>query len=106
VTLPRDRTRPRRMSRDAYRAALDDLIRSKGLERFALYDTTIEGRVYPNGMDETSGSVVDDRGRAFDFWTGWDDERGEPTFRFWHEAVPRTRGTSERRARERLGLPD
>ncbi len=106
MTIPRNPTRPRRMRRDDYRAALDALIRSKGLGRFAVYDTSVEGRIYPNGMDETSGSVIDDRGRAFDFWTAWDDERNEPTFRIWREAVPRAPGTSERRARERLGLAD
>jgi hypothetical protein len=106
MTTHRDQTRPQRMRRDAYRATLDALIRSKDVGRFAFFDTTIEGRIYPNGMDETSGSIVDERGRVFEFWTAWDAGRGAPAFKFWREVDPaKESGAEYRRAREELGLP-
>ena len=109
MSTSHSQTKPRRLSRALYRAALDALIRSKGLGRFAFFGTTVEGRIYPNGMDETSGQVLDDRGRAFYFWTAWDTERGEPTFRIWEPVADLTSwvdSTSYRRAREAVGLTD
>ncbi len=61
---------PARMPRDAYRVLLDDLVRARGPERVAFFATSVEGQIYPNGMDETSGLIVDERGRVFFFWTG------------------------------------
>ena len=106
MTMRAHRAMPRRMRRDAYCAELDALIRSKARGRFAYFDTTVEGRVYPNGMDETSGSIVDESGRVFEFWTAWDDQRGVPGLKFWREVNPAEETSVEyRRAREELGLP-
>jgi hypothetical protein len=90
------------------RAALDALVRARGLNRFAFFGTSGEGRSFPDGQEETSGSVFDDRGRVFDFWTAWDEARGEATFRTWREVEPTPRlaaSASYRRARTAVGLP-
>jgi hypothetical protein len=98
---------PARMPRGAYRATLAALIRARGLDRFAPFATSVEGRIYPNGMDETSGLVVDERGRVFFFWTGWDQARGAPTLRMWDEVDPsKVNPAAYRRARQQVGLDD
>ena len=89
------------------RAILDALVRSKGLERYAYFFVTGEGHFFPNGVEESSGSVIDDHGRVFDFWTAWDARRERPTFRFWRQVDPEPhweRSAEYRRARQAVGL--
>jgi hypothetical protein len=91
------------------RAILDELVRRHGLERDAYFHVTGEGRYFPDGTEDVSGYVVDDRGREFFFWTGWDAERGAVIFRTWEEVESRADhriGAEERRARVAVGLAD
>ncbi len=37
---------------------LDRLLRERGLDRYALFWTTVEGREMPNGEEEESGYVL------------------------------------------------
>jgi hypothetical protein len=107
MTTPRDSTITYRAPRADQRAALEALVRSRGLETFAFFDTVGEGRFFPNGIEEVSGRVLGSDGRAFYFWTDWDAVRGEPTFRFWQpldDLSPWAGDRAYRRAREKLGL--
>ena len=91
----------------AARAMLDTLVRERGLEDWAYFFVTGEGRVFPNGVEESSGNVIAPDGRVYAFWTDWDVERKSPTFRIWEEQPPDTRwltSSEYRRARERVGL--
>jgi hypothetical protein len=91
------------------RAILDELVRGRGLDRYAYFHVAGEGRFFPDGTEDVSGYVVDDRGREFFFWTGWEPERGAVTFRTWEEVKPRADhrpGAEERRARAAVGLAD
>jgi hypothetical protein len=89
------------------RAMLDKLVREKGLERFAYFSVTGEGRFWRDGSEEASGNVIDSRGHVYFFWTAWDAERGAPTFRIWREQQPQERwlrSADYRRARRAVGL--
>ncbi len=89
------------------RAILDALVRSKGLERYAYFFVTGEGHFFPNGIEESSGSVIDDRGRVFDFWMGLDPETGRPGLTVWREVEPELhwqRSAEYQQAREAVGL--
>jgi len=93
--------------RETQRAGVRAAIEARGLDRFALYDTCVEGRVYPNGVDEVSGFVLNEDGRIWFFWTGWDDERQVVTIRHWDEEPITPLLTSGReydRARRELGF--
>src|SRR5687768_9414594 len=59
--------------------ALRRLIRERGLERYGLFFGTGEGSFLPDGTEAGSGYVVDERGRVFFWWTGWDAERRTAT---------------------------
>jgi hypothetical protein len=98
---------PPRAARDVQRAALRAAIAERGLSRFAVFDTTVEGRIYPNGVDEVSGSVLNDDGRIWFFWTDWDENRQAVTLRHWEEEPMTpllTSGREYARARRELGL--
>ena len=100
-------TAPEQVPDPRARATLDALVRSKGLGRFAYFFVTGEGTFFPNGIEEASGSVIDDQGRVFDFWTAWDAQRGEVAFETWEQVEPSPRwleSAEYRRARERVGL--
>ena len=103
-----ERTSPREAVPDPpARAALDALVRARGLNRFAYFHVTGEGETFPNGMEAASGKVIDATGRVYRFWTGWDADRDQPTFRVWEPAEhsPRwERSAAYRRAREVVGL--
>ncbi len=89
------------------RAILDDLVRGKGLRRFAYFGVTGEGRFWPDGTEESSGNVIDQQGHVFFFWTAWDAAQGVPTFRIWREQQPSprwSRSLEYRRARQVVGL--
>lgn len=73
------------------RTMLDKLVRERGLERFAYFLVSGEGRTLPNGIEVTSGHVLDTSGRVFRFWTDWDAERNQPAFKTWKLATPNLR---------------
>ena len=73
------------------RALLNALVRERGLERFAYFLVTGEGRFFPNGVEATSGHVLDATGQVFRFWTSWDAERAQPSFKVWKLAPPNPR---------------
>ena len=61
----------------------------------------------PNGVEEASGQVVDEQGRVFAFWLGWDARRKTPAFTEWEEVEPEPawlESAEYRHARERVGL--
>ena len=107
MRIPGDPATIYRAPRASQRAALEALVRANGLDTFAFFDTVGEGHFFPNGIEEVSGRVLAADGRAFYFWTDWDAESGEVTFRFWRpveDLTPWASDRSYRRARERLGL--
>ena len=86
---------------------LDALVRARGLQRFAYFLVTGEGRFLPNGVEVTSGHVLDATGRVFRFWTSWDMERDQASFKIWRSEVanPRwERSQEHQRARAAVGL--
>ena len=96
-----------RVDPETQRAAIRAAIAARGLSRFALFDTTIEGRIYPNGVEEKSGCVLNEDGRVWSFWTDWDDVRQQVTIKYWDEEpiTPRlAHGREYARARRELGL--
>jgi hypothetical protein len=77
------------------------------LRRFGLFFVTGEGDELPNGDEEHSGFVIDDRGQIHSFWTGWDESRHEVTFTEWElvDEEKEWRGVGEyERARAKAGL--
>jgi hypothetical protein len=42
----------------------------------------------PTEFEETSGYVVDRRGRVFAFWLGWDESGGAQALTVWEEVTP------------------
>lgn len=98
---------PSRADRTLQRAALWAALESRGLKRFAVFDVSVEGKIYPNGVDETSGLALNEDGRIWFFWTDWDDEHQQVTIRHWEE-LPITpllaSGREYERARRELGL--
>jgi hypothetical protein len=93
--------------RERLRAMLDGLMREQGLCRFVRFGSTVEGRFLPNGVDETSGYVLDEWERVFFYWTGWDEEAGRPIFTIWRRADDETNWLGDpayQRARAQLGF--
>jgi hypothetical protein len=104
-TLPKMRETP--ADGERIRKVLDKLIRAKGIEQYAFFFTTGEGIEMPDDLEEYSGNVIDPTGRIHFFWTTWDNDRGEPTFRIWEEEQPEERWLRSgeyRRARKAVGL--
>lgn len=86
---------------------LEHLVEARGLGRHAVFFVTGEGVTLPNGVEEASGHVVDERGRVYAFWLGWDDHEGAPAFTEWEEVQPEPAWRASReywQARERVGL--
>lgn len=86
---------------------LEHLAREQGLTRFGFFFVTAEGRYLPNGAEEKSGYVVDDRGRAFAFWTGWDEAAESIQFAEWEQVEIEdawNESSEYRRARAAAGL--
>lgn len=89
-------------------AAIHTLIAERGIGRHALFHEAGEGRAFPDGSEAMSGYVVDEQGRTYTFWTGWDAERGRATFTTWEpvELEPRMLASREyQEARAEVGLP-
>ena len=72
----------------AHEDLLRRLVAARGLRDFAFFFLTGEGRMLPNGLEVTSGTVIDRTGAVYSFWTAWDDERNEPTLARWREVRP------------------
>lgn len=90
-------------------AALERLFTEKGLGRHGTFWEVGEGTFLPDGTEDLSGFVVDERGRIFFFWTGWDAERGEVAFETWRPVEPEPdweRDPEHRRARAAVRLPE
>jgi len=85
---------------------LDALVRARGLRRFAYFLVTGEGSFLPNGVEVTSGHVLDATGQVFRFWTTRDTERDQANFKIWRPAAnPRWERMGEcQRARAAVGL--
>jgi hypothetical protein len=73
------------------RALLDELVRRQGLERFAYFLVSGEGRFLPSGVEVTSGHVLDATGQVFRFWTSWDDKQDQVSFKVWKPTPPNPR---------------
>jgi hypothetical protein len=87
---------------------LHRLIAEQGLGRHALFFVTGEGEEFPGGIEESSGFVLDEQGRVFSFWLGWDRRNARPRLTEWEQAEPEPDWIDEpeyRRAREQVGLP-
>jgi hypothetical protein len=83
------------------------MVKARGVGRHALFFVTGEDDLLPNSIETTSGFVIDEQGRVFSFWTGWDDERRQPTFAEWEQVEPEPgwlQNAEYRRAREQVGL--
>lgn len=86
---------------------LEQLVEAQSLGRHAFFFVTGEDDTLPNGIEEMSGHVVDDHGRVFCFWTGWDHETDRPTFSTWEQVEPEphwSESAEYRRACEAVGL--
>src|SRR3954447_20657830 len=87
---------------------LERLVQARGVGKHAFFFTSGEGIQMPNGVEEESGYVLDELGRVFSFWLGWDEGQREPVLETWEpvEIEPRWRDEPEyQRARLPLGLP-
>lgn len=88
-------------------AILDALVRARGLRRFAYFLVTGEGSFLPNGIEVTSGHVLDASGQVYRFWTSWDTEQDQASFKIWRPAASNPRWERNReyqRARTAVGL--
>ena len=108
ATVLGDEPKMREVPADAalQRAALDTLIRARGLDRYALFLTTREGIELAGDLEEASGYVVDEHGRHFCFWMGAGRD-GVPALTTWRRVRPRPHWVSRaeyRRARAEVGL--
>ncbi len=86
---------------------LEHLAKELELGRHAFFFVTGEGDFMPNGVEEASGHLIDEHGRVFAFWLGWDDRQRRPAFTEWEEVEPEpawAESTEYRRARECVGL--
>jgi hypothetical protein len=87
---------------------LHRLVRDRGLRRYGLFFVTQEGRRLPDGSEDASGYVLDESGRTFFFWLGWDAHHG-PTFTQWEQVEPEPawmESAEYRRARDQVRLPN
>jgi hypothetical protein len=87
---------------------IERLVRERGLRQFGLFFVTGEGDFFPNGDEEQSGYVIDNRGQIYSFWTGWDPAHRDVVFTEWEkvEEEPEWRDVGEyHRARARAGAP-
>ena len=105
MQLDRDATEER-----AELALLDELIqpRIQPATRYTFFFTSGEGRYLPGTrIEESSGYVLDQLGRVYFYWLGWDAEVGAPALIRWRTEVPSASWQDDAeygRARARLGL--
>ena len=89
-------------------AAASNLIAERLAGRFIILDDVGEGRIFPDNTEEISGSVLDEHGALWTFWTKWDDAANRLTLGIWRREQddPRRHRSDEyRRARALVGLP-
>ena len=87
--------------------ALRRLVEGQGLCHYAFFFVTGEGNELPNGLEETSGFVLNSDGTVYSFWTGWDASLGQATLAEWERVEPETDWIEEPeycRARQAVGL--
>ena len=87
-------------------AAIHTLVGERGIGRHAVFGEVNEGTIFPDGTEAMSGNVVDEQGRVYAFWTGWDSEHQGPVFITWREVRPGGRLSADReylQARRALG---
>jgi hypothetical protein len=60
-------------------ALLATLLAERGLKQYGLFAVTGEGTFTPDGYEETSGYILSSEGKAFFFWTGWDESSQRTT---------------------------
>lgn len=85
---------------------LDQMVKARGLERYAFFVTGEDDHM-PNGIESSSGFVIDGQGRVFSFWTGWDNDRQGPAFTEWDQVEPEpawANSAEYRQARQQVGL--
>ncbi len=83
------------------------LVMDQGIATFVPFLVTGEGNFLPNGVEESSGYVLDATGRVFRFWLAWDAEREAPVLSVWRPVESSARWETHPeyvRARETLGL--
>ncbi len=88
-------------------AVLRPLIEEQRLGRYALFFVTSDGEWLPNGIEEATGYVLDERGRIFSFELGWDAERCAVALTAWDQVEPEghwLRSAEYQRARAAVGL--
>ncbi len=88
-------------------ANLEALIAERIVGPYALFFVTPEGEAFPDGSESESGFAIDQAGRVFAFWTGWDAERGEAVLESWEQDEPEpfwTDSAEYRQARLAVGL--
>jgi hypothetical protein len=88
-------------------AATSNLIAQRLPGRFAIFYDVGEGKIFPDGTEDLSGCVVDERGDHYFFWVDWDADAGQPILGTWErdEANPRDAASAEyRHARALVGL--
>lgn len=90
-------------------AAIARLLRAHGIGRHALFLTQREGRRLPGGLEAVSGFALDQRGRVFGFWLGWDEARTALTLDPFYLVAGADSAFAEdaeyQAARRALGLP-
>jgi hypothetical protein len=95
---------------------LHELVEEHGLapEHYALFFVTGEGQYLPRTeeagepVEEASGYVLDEQGRVYFFWLGWDATRERPAMVEWRQEPPEPEWFLDeeyRRARRQMGLP-
>ena len=83
------------------------LVMGRGIDTFVPFLVTGEGTFLPDGVEESSGYVLDATGRVFRFWLAWDAERQAPALSVWRPVESSSRWEKHPeyvRARETLGL--
>jgi hypothetical protein len=86
---------------------MGDLPCRRNIRRYGLFGVTTEGKPLPDGSESASGFVVDDRGRVFSFWLGWDERQQRLAFTRWAEVRPEPDWEEDeeyRQARRAAGL--
>jgi hypothetical protein len=87
---------------------LKRLVSARVFGPHAFFFVSGEDEFFPNGVEESSGFVLDRNGQVWSFWTGWDADRGEVTLDGWEmtDPEPEWREDEEyQRARAAVGLP-
>ena len=55
-----------------------ELLKGKGIDRFALITMDWEGNTLPGGTPTESGEILTDKGKVFRFWLDWDPTKVSP----------------------------